>query len=992
MVAPFLLALTAGSGAAPSVTPVSDITLSANSIAENAPQGTVVGTLSNNLGTSVSWAITDNSDFQLSASTGTTVTLQRSGTGTIAEGVSESVTIRATASGASAYDENFSVTVTEEVSETLLTTITLHNTSGGTIPAGAVTPMFGHPFKNSDIASGTYPQFRSPNGQNCDFSFLGRRSRNNGSWKWSGFAIRTKEDISAGGMQVISIYNGGSAPSAPSVGISDISARDFKVTLTGLDNLSGSWVSSLTQGITDNDELLDISGLSNAGGNVLKFFRVRQQFMQSAANHGQLESYHYVAVLQDASNGVGGFRWLPRVVQPWYDVDSPTKNKRDFNWTLADGGSTIATMSPGAACQFTWDSGSNFLSSNNTLSTGVAGRLTTTGTLPTGLSTGTTYYISPDPGSGVDNRLYFCPTALDAVVYDHKTTVSGAGSGIHTFTPHTEIVHFASVFGATADGKYQFIQGGGSFTADAPIHIEFDKAYWKATEMLPTYMLSVEPDPNPTQTYTPNTRAQLRAVFNATGPDQQIGPQPVWVARAFMNQTEADLNGVRVNGLCYGNIALCVKNSSTGTMPVVTATSGTPFTGMGTASATFRWSTANSNGFTAPSGDNAGIYLATDGSHWGGGAAYYAYLATGEPQYFDLQAETANYLTFCRQETLPTSTNVNDGTPGPRNNATLGIYGFTQGETGGGDRDDAWSFLMGCLASGIRPDVTWEKAALGSYLDSLVQSNLDFFDAFNALQDSFWNDNGWFWFFDAYPLLPPWMYFYKYFSWCFADGVLEGACSSQLTHLSKFVESVHANVDIFHMTGYRCLCWESAGTMVTSMDQMFFSPGGGTQWSFDSGTDLLTYIIFGNKATYTLNDKFMCQFSSPGAWLPPFTEYNVVTLTDPGTGSDKTFKISATPSPGSPVNITTDPPPNLTENVGIRYQTIPTDSWGMDYSNINGGYTTIGNAALNMGAARGQTGIAAAKAAMNTYISRMPAYPDDFVDVPTWALDDTYAS
>lgn len=974
---------------APSVTPVSDITLSANSIAENAPQGTVVGTLSNNLGTSVSWAITDNSDFQLSASTGTTVTLQRSGTGTIAEGVSESVTIRATASGASAYDENFSVTVTEEVSETLLTTITLHNTSGGTISAGAVTPFFGHPFKTSDIASGTYPQFRSPNGQNCDFSFWGRRSRDNGSWKWSGFAIRTKEDISAGDTQVISIYNGGSAPSAPSVGISDISARDFKVTLTGLDNLSGSWVSSLTQGITDNDELLDISGLSNAGGNVLKLFRVRQQFMQSAANHGQLEAYHFAAVLQNASSGVGGFRWLPRVTQPWYDVDSPAKNKRDFSWTLADGGTTVATMSPGSACQFTWDSGSNFLSSNNTLPTSVAGRLTTTGTLPTGLSTGTTYYISPDPDSGVANRLYFCPTAVDALSFSNRISASGAGSGTHTFTPHTEIVQFASVFGAASDGKYQFIQGGGTFTADAPIHVEFDKAYWKATELLPTYMLSVAPDPNPTQTYTPNTRAQLRADWNGTGPAEQIGPQPGWVARSFMSQTESDLRGVRVNGLCYGNVAFCFKSSATGTVPVVTATSGTPFTGMGTASATLRWSTANSNGFTAPSGDTRGIYIAADGSHWASGV-YYAYLATGEPQYFDMMVDTANYMVLCRYEAISTSTNVNTGTPGPRNNSTLGVYGFVQGEVGGGDRDDGWSFREIGLCSGIRPDVTWEKAALGSYLDTLVQRNLDVFDAFNALQDSFWKDNGWFWFFGDYPLLPPWMYFYKYLSWSLVDAVLEGGCTSQLTYLSKFPAAVHTNVDIFHMTGYRCLCWSADHTMVTSMSQMFFSPGGGTYWAYASGTDLLTYNIFGDKATYTLNDQVMCQFSSPGAWLPLFTPYNVVTLTDPGTGSNKTFKISATPSPGSPVNITNDG--NLTENFGIRYQTIPSNSWGMDYDNINGGYTPIGNAALNMGAARGMTGIASAKAAMNTYISRMPSYPADFADVPTWALDDTYAA
>lgn len=117
----------------PAVAPVSDITLSANSIAENASANTVVGQLSNNLGISVTYAVTDNSDFTVSdGGVGTTVNLIRSGTGTLTEGVSESVTIRATAPGASAYDENFSITVTAAGADTPLGVITVTETSGGT--------------------------------------------------------------------------------------------------------------------------------------------------------------------------------------------------------------------------------------------------------------------------------------------------------------------------------------------------------------------------------------------------------------------------------------------------------------------------------------------------------------------------------------------------------------------------------------------------------------------------------------------------------------------------------------------------------------------------------------------------------------------------------------------------------------------------------------------------------------------------------------------
>jgi hypothetical protein len=117
--------------------PVTDISLSASTIVDNAAAGTVVGTLSNNLGVSVSWSITDNTKFQLSASTGTTVDLQRSSTGSLTAGVSETVTIRATRTGTAPYDEPFSVSVSS-ASETLLGYLTMTNATAG---AGTSVPF-----------------------------------------------------------------------------------------------------------------------------------------------------------------------------------------------------------------------------------------------------------------------------------------------------------------------------------------------------------------------------------------------------------------------------------------------------------------------------------------------------------------------------------------------------------------------------------------------------------------------------------------------------------------------------------------------------------------------------------------------------------------------------------------------------------------------------------------------------------------------------------
>jgi hypothetical protein len=64
------------------------------------------------------------------------------------------------------------------------------------------------------------------------------------------------------------------------------------------------------------------------------------------------------------------------------------------------------------------------------LKTGDKIQLTTTGTLPTGLSLLTDYYIIR---TGADT-MNFCPTLADALAGTNKVATSGAGSGTHTWT------------------------------------------------------------------------------------------------------------------------------------------------------------------------------------------------------------------------------------------------------------------------------------------------------------------------------------------------------------------------------------------------------------------------------------------------------------------------------------------------------------------------------------------------------------------------------
>lgn len=90
------------------------IQLSPPSIASDAAAGTNVGDLIAlpSVGIAGTWVITDNAKFQLSASFGTTVAVQRSATGSLTGGVDETVTIRFTDRYAQTVTQAFSVPVT----------------------------------------------------------------------------------------------------------------------------------------------------------------------------------------------------------------------------------------------------------------------------------------------------------------------------------------------------------------------------------------------------------------------------------------------------------------------------------------------------------------------------------------------------------------------------------------------------------------------------------------------------------------------------------------------------------------------------------------------------------------------------------------------------------------------------------------------------------------------------------------------------------------
>lgn len=840
---------------------------------------------------------------------------------------------------------------------TLLTTLTLVNTSGSTQAANFVTPMFGHPFKKGDIGSADFPKFETTGGTDIPYTTWGKTTWSDGSWKFAGFMLRVPSSIAGSGTLTINVKNGGAAQGSSGRATSDLSAQDLKLLLTGKDNLtSGPWTSALNTGISDNDDL-KVVGDGQAG----KVWRIRQQFMSGGAgtDHGQLECYHYVAALQDSSNALYGIRWLPFVTQPWLDIDSPAKIKRDFSATIQNGASTSGITQPSALLS----APSNFTvvgnsvdatcTGTNNFSYGTAVRLTTTGTLPAPLALNTTYYTRAGSTS-----FLLCDSATNAINNFGIITPTNTGSGVHTATPHIEIVQFASFYGSKADGSWQYLQGGGSVAADATVRVQFNTTYWRSTKMVPPYDLTQSPNDFSSVDYQPNGHGQLRFFFNATGEDETIGEQPGWVAAHFLKQNAVNERSVRVSALSMAHCSLNVKRQSTGTLLVVNNTS---YSGMGTPQFSWRWNTntgASSFGsFAQPTGDTPGCVQSNDSSHWPS-AVYYAYLITGEPQYADLMAAIGNYMVLHR---------ATDTTRNPANGLTATQrYGccFQDPDVA---REDAWGSREVGLAAGVLPDSHWENANIKTYLGDLCQAGYDSINDYNANQSSFWTTNGIYHFRVSDAGGAPWQITYLIGATSFVYAVTEKAAAlTFLNHLVKWPTAVDADVGVYHWTAFSALMRTTDGTggpLVTALSQIHWDPGGGKSASCTASNDTVTITVASSQFTITNGDKVLFSSVVP-AGLVTQTSYFAVNVSDPGSTSDKTLKVSAT-NGGAALDITADAGFVIAD---LRMQNIPGGGHGLDYA-TDTDYTTLARGAFRFAEAVGATGMGSIRTKMDTYFT-----------------------
>lgn len=766
----------------------------------------------------------------------------------------------------------------------LVTTATLVNDSVSTQPTNFVTPFFGMQFKKGDLAGASYPKFTlsTDTATQLPFTLHSKSTWSDGSWKFCGVFGRIPTTVAGSGSITLNVYTGGTAPATSALSTATLTGRDLKVTLSGTKNLSGDWTSSLNTGISDND---DLKVVGNGPAGIL--WRIRQQFMQAGANHGQLECYHYVAALQDVSGGLWGIRWLPAICQPWMDVSSPS----------------------------------------------------------------------------------LVPVTATATLYDGATTLQALGSIVVPF--------YGKIFGALTTGYWNYTQAGGSSAAETTCRANVDKTYLRSTKLIPPYDLTVTPSAGNTYTYVPQGLAEWvddagQGQLGAGG-NHIVGtwlfPPCFW--RWVTRQSKVEEQTVRVNALAIGQAPYHLRRSTTGSVPVL---NNTTYTGMGTADPNIFW---NGNGASAvdvtvpAEGMGTDLKIYGDATHWPN-TQYPAYVLTGEPQYFDMLEEEAQFMVTERF-----NGNSGGNTPTMRSNVVSGTtYYATQTWGGLVAREDAWGIRGTALVRGIQPDTPWgEPAAISSYWADLNSVNFTCINAFNNAQNAanWWFTNG---IYDFHspgqnPMIQSFMNHYMVQAVAFTYAITEDANAlTFLNYLLKYYINAHANAtDLYAIISYdlrdRTSAAQSTGggdsaNLITGWADFGTSPGGGFNWSASVATNLFTTLANANGPLYTLTVGDRVSFQNRvdgGAKVSPTnfsddTWYYVRTLTDAGAGSTKTFKLATTNSDTDIVTIGSDLT-NVSNMMYFKFQNVP-NTGDLDYLGP-GGHAGQVRTALYVAKAAGAT-------------------------------------
>lgn len=634
----------------------------------------------------------------------------------------------------------------------LINTIQLCSTSGSTVPAKTPSPpMFALEFKKGDIPAEQYPQLQAEDGTPWGVTFINIRHWSDGSMKIAGVLPGPFPKAIPTDCTNAKILNGGSASTLSGLSVAQLYNEQIRINANGFDGalgaslgFTGNWSAKLTND-ANNGEVVNYG--DGQGGRV---YRILTHVQQNGTPHGQMEVYTYVQQLRDADGGVAGHRILPRLTQPWYNIDNPAKDwrgLRTFNIQYGAEGTTIsppypAADKPLAITASNWRGGAdwsvtvpneyNSCGSGSQQSCKLAGYLTADSgsSLPSGVSANTIYCADTFPPTQI--RFGQCPGGA-------ALNIATAGTGTFTFHPIALLPHFGTLWGARADGRYTYIPG--SVAEDAPILVKGNPVYEQSTKLWPPYDMSITPDSNPSTFFSGGpvqwdlmTIGPIIQNVDQGGERDEIGARNAWCARAFYNRSTIDDKWVRLLGLVQKQFPAHVRDVTTRGL-INLGDPAKSYAGFPASMAnTFKWSgVEGASGFTPPLHGAPSMFgFASDNSHMPDFAGC-AYLMTGEPQYLDLQAEWANQTLM--SQSIEERNPIIDQTT---------YYGGLTYNSGWGIRLMAWSLRPFVDVDAWWPDVDPAGTQAHQYFHDIEQTSTLLPQLTIALQNN-WSKENCFW-------------------------------------------------------------------------------------------------------------------------------------------------------------------------------------------------------------------------------------------------------
>jgi hypothetical protein len=833
-----------------------------------------------------------------------------------------------------------------------ITTVALVNTSTRAVST-VLSPFIGLQFKKGDIP--TWPAFsRHDTRDTCVYSQGLRRNWSDGSIKHLTVRIRCPGAVVGNATLVVNVAAGGKQPTPSARTTTELSNALINVTGVGQINLSGTWVSTLSDGVASAFKWID--GDAGAG------WIVDTDFKQSGVAHGQLKARYYTFLTTDGEGGLGGIEFLPRVWQPLYDQDTPAKNWRGFSSLVINHGTRPLRISipwPFNASNFTWTGGKTFAAPSNNYYSGSSDSgggmglvpviLSTTGTLPAPLTTGQIYFATGYTGNTNVNLT----TGSGGAANGGSLTATNAGSGTHTMTPILTCLHFGSIFGATQDAMWNYIQGSGSLASAPTLRVQRDLTYWHTTRTIPPYDLSLAksvPDNAPwAYNWSPVTTATLGQAIGAAGERRDLGPFNSYQVKHLFHQTAANEKLVRAIGLTSDLLVYNLRDKTNFAIPNV-GNPNTTYAGFGGNKAKIlQWVPPEAaSGFKGPPNNNKTMAFASNGFSHMPNMAYYAYIWSGEPQFLDLLIELGDGAIY---RYSADNGHRNPTLPAP------GGYAIVTGVPIEA-RAGAWQLERLSEAAGIVPDNSPDDIDYKSYFMDSANSSLAWMNTTIANLNPWAAANGFHIFHSFVNNVTKenavWQRAYLIFAVDMATGLLESADGlTLLDHFGTWYQHETATWGDYNRYHYYSLASSDdtyPPTVPIASDAQWAgvmpaTTGGKISWT--AGTPGVFTAIPRDTTGYVITngDKFIfttvaLSASSTGfvpGGLAAMKSYYVVNK------SGNTFNLSATPG-GSPVAVTnTSSTP--TGSVALIATTLSSTAI------ISGGGSALGYPALVMGSA-----------------------------------------